>query len=140
MGSAAALAVWNDRRRFSPSALPAVSLPDASDLDLLLGGRALLHYCRSADAGSILAAGLWPGSWCTVHPLEGHVADIWLGTPRRKDYVIAFDPSGIGRYKGPGSAPPDGSDPLRTGGGLEIYLPDGAPASAVVTHGPLEAP
>src|SRR5436190_17586599 len=140
MGSAGALAVWNDGRRFKPSALPAVSLPDATHLDALLGGTALLHYCRSTDAGSILAGGLWPGSWCTVTAVEGHVADVWLGTPGRKDYVIAFDPSHISRYKGPGSAPPDGSDPLRTGGGIEIFLPDGAPASAIVTHGPLEAP
>jgi hypothetical protein len=138
MGSAGRLAVWNDQRRLNPVPMPAASLPIAHDLAALVGSTALLHYCRQSDAASIVNSGLWPGSWCTITPLDGRVADVWLGTPRRKDYVIAFDPTGIVSYQGPGLAPPDGSDPLRTGGGLEIFLPDGAPASAVVSHGPLE--
>jgi hypothetical protein len=138
MSSAGRLAVWNDHRGFNPAPLPAASLPIVNNLAALIGSRALLHYCRHTDAPSIVASGLWPGSWCTVTSLVGHVADIWLGTPRRKNYVIAFDPAGIGRYQGPGVAPPDGSDPLRTGSGLEFYLPDGAPSSAIVSHGPLE--
>src|SRR4051794_29399295 len=129
-----------DHRRFHPTPYPAAHMSAASDLGALIGDQALLHYCRAADGPSILATGLWPGSWCTVTPLEGHVADIWLGTPGRKDYVILFDPRGISRFHGPGTAPPDGSDPLRVGGGVEFYLPDGAPVSAILAHGSMEEP
>jgi hypothetical protein len=58
----------------------------------------------------------------------------------RKNYVIAFEPTAIADFQGPGVAPPDGSDVLRTGSAVEFYLPSGAPPSAIIAHGPLEEP
>lgn len=113
-------------------------MPVQTGLAALIGGRPLLHYCRSQDAPSIVASGLWPGSWCTITALSGLVADMWLGTPKRKDYVLLIDPSAVGNFQGPGSAPGDPGDSLRLGGAIEIFLPSGAPPSAIIAHGPLE--
>lgn len=140
MGTAGQAAVVSDARWLKPSHLPAAHLPIRTGLHALIGDRPLLHYCHSQDAPSILSTGLWPGSWCTVTPVTGLAADVWLGTPRRKDYVLLIDPSAITDFRGPGSAPGDPSDPLRTGGAVEIFLPSGAPAGAIIAHASLEQP
>jgi hypothetical protein len=140
MNSVGGLAVSVDLRSFDPAPIAATALPVEINLAAVLQGRPLLHYCQERDAASIVASGLDDGSWCTVTPLSSYVADIWLGTPKRKDYVIVLDPSVIPAFQGPGVAPPEGSDPLRQGTAVEFYLPQGAPATAIADHRPLEQP
>jgi hypothetical protein len=138
VGTAGELAVFSDMQWLPPAPLPAAALPVQTGLAAVIGTRPLLHYCRAQDAPSILSTGLWPGSWCTITALSGLVADMWLGTPRRKDYVLMIDPAAVAAFHGPGSAPGDPGDPLRLGGAIEIYLPSGAPPGAIIGHGHLE--
>jgi hypothetical protein len=118
--------------------MPAAHLPVRQGLSGVIGARPLLHYCIARDAPAIVATGLWPGSWCTITPVSGLVADVWLGTPRRKDYVLVIDPHAVMDFCGPGVAPGDPADPLRLGGAVEIFLPSGVPPTGIVAHGPLE--
>jgi hypothetical protein len=138
LSSAGLLAVQQDLDGLRPRPVPATKVhPLADPLDQILGGRRLLHYCVAADAPSIQRDGLWPGSWCTVTPLSSFVADIWLGLPRRVDYVFEINPQSVPAYLGPGIALP-GTDLLRWGNAVEFYLPDGVPPDAFIRHGPLE--
>jgi hypothetical protein len=142
VGTASRLAVELDYQwvltELAPGAGPAEEAAPIGDLATLLGGRRLLHYCEGTQAPYIVATGLLPNSWCTTTPLSSYAADIWLGTPRRKNYYVAFDPEHIPECRGPGLSPPDAGDPLRHGSAIEFFLPQGAPPKAVVDHGPLE--
>lgn len=138
MTSVGRVAVLQDLEGFSPDVRPATFAPVRDDLASLLSGRKLLHFCSADDAGGILQNGLWPRSWCTVTPFSSYVADVWLGLPSRRDYLFVFDPEQISRYQGPGISPGFPGDALRVGGAIEFYLPDGAPATAIIHHGLLE--
>jgi hypothetical protein len=127
-----------DRRWLGWPTLLATSVLPTATLDALLKGRPLLHYCERSQAASIRAAGLRPRSWCTITALSTKIADVWLGTPLRKDYVFVFDASSIPDYRGPGAAPPHAADPVRRGTAVEIFLPSGVPASAIIWEGLVE--
>lgn len=137
--SVGVLAVQQDLMSLRPARLPADQLPDGTaKLTEVLGGRYLFHYCNSSDVDAILRSGLWPGSWCSITSLSSYTADIWLGTPTRKDYVLIIDPSRVSEYRGPGVSLGFPSEPLRIGGAVEFFLPNGAPPQSIVSHGRLE--
>jgi hypothetical protein len=142
VGTVSRLAVELDYQwvlaELAPDAGPADEADQIADLATLLGERRLLHYCEATQAPYIVATGLLPRSWCMTTPLSSFAADIWLGTPRRKNYYVAFDPEGVPECRGPGLSPADAGDPLRHGSAIEFFLPQGAPSNAVVDHGPLE--
>ena len=135
MAGVGRIATLQDLNSLQPAPMPATLLsPGSIPLSTLLGGRKLLHYCVSHQAGSIRTTGLLPNSWCTVTPLSSYVADIWLGLPSRRDYVFVIDPASIQIYQGPGISIGFPADPLRVGGAVEFFLPQGAPPQAIL-HG-----
>lgn len=108
------------------------SMPDRSGADVAqeLGGRLLLRYLTDSQLTQFLGGSSDRDHWVTTTAVSATEVIEWLALfapsqPRR--HVLLLDPSEISVIRGPAW--------IRLGSGLEYYLPQGFPKSAILDVG-----
>jgi len=95
-----------------------------------LGGRLLVRYLAASQLTSFLGGSTSRGHWVTPTAISSHDVVDWLALfapTQPREHALLLDPSEVPWICGPSW--------IRLGSGIEYYLPDGFPRSAILDVG-----